>query len=130
MNQVFKRILILELFAIAWAGASFTLISEKLWAGISAGTVFIALGILILTEGVRWKPLRYRPTFLMGLIHLFFISLPMLFARLWNYSMGFEQIEIWGLAGPVFHRLSTGVYFLLILATLFDWFRLREIQKQ
>lgn len=129
MNQVFKRIFALELFAIAWAGASFSLISVKIWAGISAGTVFIALGALILIEGMRNKELRYRPTFLMGLMHLFFVSLPMLGIRLWNYSMGFEQIQIWGLAGPVFHRLSTGVYFILVLATLFDWVRLRELQK-
>ena len=57
------------------------------------------------------------------LISCFVISIPMFIIRLYNYDIEFSEIQILGLAGPIFHRVSTTVFSALMIATVVDWLR-------
>jgi hypothetical protein len=124
MKNVFGRFFVVELLAIVVAISSFSMISEKIVAGVIAGSVFSALGLWIFATGI-WSEFRHEVrisgTFWLGTVHLFAIALPMMITRLLNHSQEFKDVLIWGLPGPVFHRLSTVIYSLLLAATAIDF---------
>src|SRR5579872_836087 len=94
----------LELFAIAWAAAMFSLLESKVVAGALAGSYFVASGLFMLWRTMHW-PKRWRSlTIYFLFIHVFVISLPMLAARFLQPDVAFEDVRILGIAGPVFHR--------------------------
>lgn len=129
--RFFQKTLIFELTVIAAVATIFRLITERLIAGALAGTLFVALGLWIVISGVRSKTLRRSATFIMGCVHLFAIALPMVITRFMNAALAFADVRILGLPGPVFHQLSTGVYALMIVATVGDaiFWRRREITR-
>ena len=122
-QKVFFVFLGLELLAVAVAGASFALISSRLVAGLVAGAYFISSSAWML--GRIWRtPTRWRTwTLYPLLIHLFVVSLPMVITRLVHADAEFGDVRIWGLPGPVFHKLSTNVFGVLIAATVVDLIR-------
>lgn len=110
----------LEAFCIVWAALVFRIFDSRLLAGAMAGTVFSSLGVFILWRLVRAPDTRKYLTLYPALIHTFVISLPMMGFRFAQFGAAFEDVKIWGLEGPVFHRLSTTVFSILILATIVD----------
>jgi len=116
--------LVLELFAIVWAGVVFAWIPSRLMAGMFAGGYFVALGVGMLAWISRrwsnpWRSILIYPL----LVHLFGVSLPLMVTRLVNSDSPFENLTIWGIPGPEFHRVSTVVFTLLIVSTLADAMR-------
>lgn len=113
----------LELLAIVVAGLSFSLIESRLIAGAVAGSYFVTFGLYMVLRTARysgkWRLFYWYPL----VIHVFVISIPMVITRFMNSDRAFEEVKIWGLEGPVFHRLSTFVFSLLIIGTLIDIFR-------
>jgi hypothetical protein len=128
MKNLFRNFLIAEFLVILIVSVVFKLITERLIAATVAGSIFVILGAWIVGSALRYRSIRKTPTFVLGCAHLFVIALPLLIIRLMNYSSAFENIKIWGLPGPVFHQLSTAVYFVMMIATAFDWWRLRRQQ--
>ncbi len=124
MKSIFAKFFSGELVAIVVAITSFTMIPERILAGVIAGSVFSALGLWIVASGFwgQWhREVRTSWTFWLGSVHLFGVALPMMITRLLNHSLEFKDVLIWGLPGPVFHRLSTVIYSLLLLATAVDF---------
>lgn len=116
--------LALQAFAIAWAGAVFSILESRLFAGALAGAYFVTSGLYMIEQTARW-PGKWRSFFWYPLLaHVFVISIPMVVSRFWQWSQGFEQVRILGLQGPVFHRLSTVIFALLMVATVIDRVRL------
>jgi hypothetical protein len=118
-----KTFLIIQLIAIAIAGLSFKLIDSRLLAGAVAGFYFVTSGLFMVLRAWRWGDKWASAMWYPLLIHVFVISIPMVIARFLQARLGFEEVRIWGLPGPVFHRLSSSVFMLLLLATVFDWIR-------
>jgi|GEM_PF-1531490 len=120
----------LQLLAIVVAGLSFSLIDNRLIAGAVAGSYFITSGLYMVLRTSRysgkWTLLCWYPL----LVHVFVISIPMVVTRFLNSERTFEEVRILGLEGPVFHRLSTTVFSLLILGTLIDIARLWRAKNQ
>jgi len=123
MKKFYAWLLFVELLVVAAAPVIFTTIQSRLIAGMMAGAIFVALGIFIVMIGVQNRAFRKTPTFWMGALHLFGSALPLLITRLMNFSAGFEDVRVFGLPGPVFHQVSTGIFALLMLATVFDLVR-------
>ncbi len=120
MNRFYGCLLTVELITVALAPIIFINIEDRLVAGMIAGAIFVALGIFIVMIGVQSKAFRKTATFWAGCLHLFGSALPLLITRLINFSKGFEDIVVLGLPGPVFHKVSTFIFLILILATSFD----------
>ena len=115
--------LALEVFAIIWAVRMFALLPSKLWAGALAGGYFVVSGIFMLTLSQRWPHKWKSLTWYILFVHVFAVSLPMLVSRFAQVALEFADVKIMGFSGPVFHQISTGVFSVLILATLIDWVR-------
>lgn len=113
----------LQLLAIAVAGLSFSLIESRLVAGAVAGSYFITSGLFMILRTLRysgkWRLVYWYPL----LVHVFVISIPMVVTRILKSDQVFENVRILGLEAPVFHRLSTTVFSILILGTMIDIFR-------
>ena len=123
MTKFYVWLLVIELMVVAAAPVIFTTVESRLLAGMMAGAIFVALGVFIVTIGVQNRAFRRTPTFWAGCLHLFGSALPLLITRLVNISSGFEDVHVLGLPGPLFHRVSTAVFAVLMLATAFDLIR-------
>jgi hypothetical protein len=129
MKNLYRGFLIAEILVIFAVSVIFKLVPDKLVAGAVAGTIFVLIGIWIVTSGFRNSFVRKSPTFVLGCVHLFVVALPMMITRLMNYAAKFEDVRILGMPGPMFHHLSTVVYFLMMIATAFDWWRAWRLDK-
>ena len=127
MKRYFGFLLFFELVVIGLVVGAFKLIPERLVAGAVAGTIFVLLGLFIVRSG--WKDRTKRTaSFWMGCVHLFGSSLPLMITRLLNSSGSFEQVDVLGLPGPVFHRVSTTIYLVMMAATVWDLVRAGKAQ--
>ena len=119
-TKVLALFLCLQVLAIVVAGLSFQVIESRLIAGMVAGAYFIGSGLFMIIKTWpfvgKWKLLYWYPL----LVHVFVISIPMVATRLWFAGYEFSDVKILGLEGPVFHRLSTTVFSLLIVGTILD----------
>lgn len=115
--------LALELFAIVWAGVMFSTLPSKIVAGALAGGYFVVSGVFMLALASQWPDKWKSFTWYMLFVHVFAISLPMLVSRFMQVQNSFEEVRIMGLPGPVFHNVSSGVFTLLITATVADLLR-------
>lgn len=125
-QRKFGLFLGLELLAIVWAGAVFSLFESKLLAGAMAGTYFAGFGLFMLWHLVKAPHTRKYLSLYPLVLHVFVISLPMMAFRLYQYQSAFEDVKIWGLEGPVFHRLSTTIFSVLIATTIVDLIRSKK----
>lgn len=113
----------IEIFAIVWAAAAFSLLTSHLFAGALAGGYFVVSGIFMLSRANHW-PMKWTSlTWYCLYVHVFAVALPMLVSRFAQMSLNFEEVQIFGISGPVFHNISTAVFSLLIFATVLDYAR-------
>ena len=118
--------LVLEVIAVVLAALVFKLIESRLLAGMIAGAYFVNSGLYMLWRIMQW-PRRWRSLTLYPLlVHVFLISLPLVVVRALNMNMAFEDITVWGIPGPVFHKFSTTIFSIVVLATIVDLNRSRK----
>lgn len=120
MTRKFAFLLLAEILTSLAVIGVFRTIPEKQVAALVAGTLFVGLGFYIVMGGFWDLAFRKSFSFVVGLIHLLATSVPMLSVRAIYYGEEFSTLSIWGLSGPTFHRLSEGVYLLLLIGTLTD----------
>ncbi len=116
----FVWILVLEILVVIAVTAAFKLIDQRLVAAAVAGTIFVILGLVIFIMGLRDASFRRSFTFPVGCLHLFGVALPLMIVRFLNTTVQFSEVRIWGLPGPLFHQISGGVYWLLMIAAVAD----------
>jgi hypothetical protein len=116
--------LALQVFAIFWAGAVFSVLNSRLLAGALAGGYFVFSGLFMVWQASKWSEKWRSFCWYPLLLHVFGVSIPMVISRFWQWSQGFEQVQIWGLPGPVFHRISSFVFLALLFGTVMDRVRL------
>ncbi len=118
--------LLLEVIAVVLAAVVFKLIESRLLAGMIAGAYFVNSGLYMLWRIVQW-PNRWQSfTLYPLLVHVFLISIPLVVVRATHLNTPFENLEIWGIPGPVFHKASTTIFALVVLATIGDLSRSRK----
>jgi len=121
--------LALEFFAVIWAGAVFSLVSARLLATALVGGYFVLSAFYMTWRAWNW-PERWRSASIYPLTaHLWGLSLPMVIIRFLHAGDAFADVRIWGLSGPLFHRLSGWVYACLILCTFIDLGRVQWPQN-
>lgn len=113
----------LEAFAVLWAGLVFSQIHNRLIAGALAGAYFLGMGFYMLIKMQPWEGKGKSLTWYVLFVHIFLISIPMLISRFAQAALGFEDVRILGIPGPIFHKISSGVFMLLVAATLTDLIR-------
>ncbi len=126
-KKCFRFYFIVEVLLMIAVTIIFRVITDRQVAGLVAGTLFVLLGAALLVTGLRRAEFRRTPTFVMGLLHLFFTSVPMIAMRAWHFGEEFSELRVWGLPGPVFHHVSELVYLLLMIATAYDWYKSRRM---
>ncbi len=119
MKPYFYRLLV-ELFVIGLVPLIFHFVENRLYAGVIAGTVFIALGFYVISPGLRSVAGRRALSFWAGLLHLGVSAFPLFISRLMQADTKFEDVRIMGMTGPNFHRFSTAVYTMMLVATIID----------
>jgi hypothetical protein len=113
----------IEVFAIVWAAVMFSTLASKLLAGALAGGYFIVSGLVMLGMANHWPRKWKSLTWYVLFIHVFVISIPMVMSRFAQMALSFEDVRIFGIPGPMFHNISSGVFSVLIAATVIDGVR-------
>jgi len=119
MKLYFYRLLV-ELFVIVLVPIIFNFVTNRLQAGIIAGSIFIALGFYVIWPGIKNAVGRRAISFWAGCLHLAISAFPLFVTRLLQADLKFEDVRIIGMSGPDFHRFSTVIYSLMLVATLID----------
>lgn len=118
-----KNLLIFEILIVAAVPFIFRYIEPKRIAALWAGSLFVILGISVLYGSLKYETLRRTFFTLVGGIHLFIVSVPMLAARIYFFDTDFDQIQIMGLGAPQFHKYSEWVYIGLLFTTIYQLYR-------
>lgn len=111
-------ILILEVLVVCAVIFLFSKVDRQI-AGLIAGFIFGILGLVIGFQLLRTRTLKSF-TFLWLFVYMFYSVIPMILNRLNSWNSDFTDVEIWGMSGPEFHKVSEKIYLILILATLID----------
>ena len=119
MRPYFYRLLA-ELFVIVLVPVIFHFVTNRLHAGIIAGSIFIALGFYVIWPGIQNAVGRRALSFWAGCLHLSISAFPLFLTRLMQADSKFEDVRILGMSGPDFHRFSTVIYSLMLVATVVD----------
>jgi hypothetical protein len=131
MGKILSFVFGFEIAAMIVAYLSFQMIADRGLASVVAGSMFVALGVTILTLGMRDRAFRKTFTFWLGLIHLFVISLPMMGTRIATFGADFQSVLILGMIpGPTFHKLSEMFYIVLVIGTVIDRVMFRAEQRR
>jgi hypothetical protein len=120
-------VLMLQLSTVPIVILIFKLIEEKRVAGLVAGVFFLSLTVGLFLFLRRGKNSQMLGTSWFALLFLALVAVPMVYKRATNFDLPFEQIEIWGISGPEFHRLSERVFLILVVMTLMDLFRAKYL---
>ena len=127
MRRHLLRLLGLEILVVVLVGALFASIPEKRLAGVIAGTLFVCLGGAAVGPGILDRSYRLMWSFWIGAAFTAAVAVPMLFMRVTNWNVAFEQLRWFGLSGPEHHRLANLFFILLAATTLRDlWKYYRE----
>ncbi len=113
----------LEIFAIVLAVAAFSMLDNKILAGGLAGGYFLLSGIFMLARANQWPRKWMSLTWYVLLVNVFVITLPMLVSRFLHTDLAFEDVRILGVPAPVFHKISSVVFSVLMVSTVIDWLR-------
>lgn len=118
--------LALQVLTVPLVISIFKVIEPRNVAATLAGSLFVGLGFYIYKTSIRS---RSSLSLYFSFLHLFIFALPMLVRRIFYWNSSFEDIVIFGIPGPYFHRASEVFFVMLVLATLIDLVRSRFINK-
>ncbi len=120
MAKWYGLLLVLQILVSAVVVFVFRLVESRFSAGMIAGSLFVLLGVAVVSAGFAGKIRRSSGTFLLGCVHLFGVALPMIATRALQAGAEFSQVYVLGMPGPVFHKLSTRLYLLMMVVTLVE----------
>jgi hypothetical protein len=120
--------LVAEIVVIVVVIGLFQIIPNRLIAGVIAGSIFIGLGFYVVYPGIRDSVFRRTLSFWAAWAHLLLSAFPLFLTRLFHAGSSFEDVRVMGLPGPVFHKVSTTIYMIMLIATLADvvWFAMKN----
>lgn len=124
-QSYFKKIIFTELAVLLAVAAVFIFIKNLLLAGIIASMLFIFVGIYIVYTLKNTLHLSKVPTYALALVHLLVTSLIILI-RVLNINVDYNSILFFGFSSATIHTAASVVYYALIGATIFDYFRLKN----
>jgi D-alanyl-lipoteichoic acid acyltransferase DltB (MBOAT superfamily) len=98
----------------------FKLITPKNFAALWAGATFVVSSFLIFFVEFKGRRLKQNWSGFSALAFLLIFALPMLIVRAIYFEIPFDQLSIWGIAGPSFHKLSNFGYMLMVMGVIVD----------
>lgn len=115
MNQLIG-FLILEILVGVNAGVTFALVESRYMAALWTGACFAALGFVL----IYWSFYHSRKIMLaVALVHTLVLSLPIWLTRMMTQN-DLPLDTVMGVPGPLVHKIATGVYWVLVAATVVE----------
>ena len=112
------------LILIAWGlgvGLLFATIHDRQLAGVIAGVFFILIPLIMLVSELR-SAARHWYQLASVAIFLVFSALPIFCLRIFNWGTDFNELSLFGVTGPQFHKSSNILYFIMIATTAYAWY--------
>lgn len=116
----------LEFSAILITILAFALIKSRPMASVVAATPFILIGLYIIRELWRTHRPQQFATFYLAIIHVLLTTIVGA-QRVLFWDLPLEQILLFDIPLPVFHKVSQACFWMLIAATYIDMYR--ELRK-
>lgn len=124
-----KVFLVLQVLTVPLVIMLFQLIEPRILAAMLAGLWFCVTSSFMAYRSARWKDFWKRPVFILSVVFSVGVSYPMLLVRALNWSKDFSELSIWGIPGPLFHKLSNYVFLALFVMTFRQFLKLRSLDE-
>lgn len=101
----------------------FKSIHPKNLAAIFAGGTFLSLSLFVILSEFKnnKKKIIFSLSFWGAFAFMLVFSLPMLFTRIMNYDMAFENLEILSMPAPIFHKASNTGFLIMMFLFFLNW---------
>lgn len=125
LTRELNLFIVLQILTVPLVVLIFRTIEPRPLAASLAGLWFCGLSSFLVIRSFRRSSGHLRALFAVSAFFALGIAYPMLVVRAWNWAVPFDQVWIWGVPGPVVHRLSNGIFLLLFGLTVWSRWRLR-----
>ncbi|WP_415062701.1 hypothetical protein [Bdellovibrio sp.] len=127
-RNAFLGYLLAEVIVIVLVTMSFKFIPERQVAATVAGVLFVGLPLGMMTWEYRRAGLEQMAWFVAVLQFWTVFALPILGMRLANWGVPFEELSFLGIPGPVLHQWSSKSYMVMMVFTLWGWWRTSRVR--
>jgi len=111
--------LAVEILVVLIVTMLFRIFSENIkLAAVLAGSLFCTFPVVLLLLEYRISKAQFKIWIFSLLFFLIFFAIPMLAMRLLHWNEDFQSIQIWGLPGPAFHKLSRWGFIAVLSTTM------------
>lgn len=122
-RNVFLGYLIAQVLVIVLVIVIFKMIPDRQIAATIAGLLFVALPVGMMTFEYRRAGVEYFYWFIAVLQFWTLFALPIFGLRVLNWGVPFEYLSFLGIPGPVLHQWSSKSYMVMMIFTLWSWWR-------
>ena len=116
----FRNYMSIEAVVILLVLATFKVVPDKKIASLITSFFFIASSVGILMWEMKYPGYKKRISFWGVIGFLLLSALPIFLMRVLNWNLSFEEIQFAGISGAEMHKLSTYVFFLLMICFFVD----------
>lgn len=122
----FRLYLMIHALVVLAVMGLFHWIPEKQVAALFAGSLFILVPLAVIH--MEWNILKdYRSLSGWGcLLFLLISALPVFLLRVMNWGTPFDELSLLGVSGPDMHKMSNGIFLLMLLGFVVDSVRIKR----
>lgn len=129
-KNAFLGYLIAEVIVIVSVIAIFKLIPDRQNAAMIAGMLFVVLPVGMMVWEYRRAGLEYFYWFVAVMQFWTLFALPIFGLRVLNWGVPFEHLSFLGISGSTLHQWSSKSYTVMMIFTLWGWWRLYKRMPQ
>lgn len=123
-----KLFLALQIMTVPLVMMIFRWIEPRIVAAVLAGAWFCVSSGFIVFRSFCWPHKWKSPVFWTSLFFSAGIAFPMLTVRAFNWAAPFDQLSVWGIPGPLFHRASNLIFLVMVGATIWEFRKQRKLK--
>ncbi len=129
-RNVYLGYLLAQLVTIIFVVLFFKYIGDRQIAATAAGSLFVGvpLGMLL----VEFRRTGFKSKVWMFVVLQFWIlfALPIMGLRIFNWGVPFEDLSFFGVSGPFLHRWSSKSYMLMMVSTLWAYWKMLKAEPK
>jgi hypothetical protein len=128
----FRNYISLEAVVIFLVLLTFRVVPDKKLASVITSIFFIGSSVGIMIWEMKYPGYKKRISFWGCAGFLLLSAIPIFLMRILNWNLSFEEIQFAGISGAEMHKLSTYVFFLLMVCFFVDSYleRLKEKDQE
>ncbi len=122
----FTIYLVVQAIVIVAVVLIFKIIPDKAIAATVAGVLFVVTPAWQMWDQYGRSRFRNKLWYIGELQFWILFALPILGVRLLNWGVEFSELSVFGVPAPLLHQWSSKSYMVMMIATVWHWFKNRK----